>query len=520
MNDLKFGNEARVALLRGAYKVYAAVSSTLGARGRNVVRQNFGKPKITNDGVSVARAIELQDPFERQGADLLKEAAEQTNRQAGDGTTTATILGFEFFKQGATLIEKGYNPALLRINVEKEIPRIKEHLKHMAVKVETDEELESVATISIENPEYGKIVAKAVKTAGKDGQTVIEEDYKTQGIKMEEVNGYKFDRGWENPYLVTDADKMEAVFDSEGEGKPVFILIAEKSWNLVGDLMPLFTQLKEKGIDKLVIIADEISGDLMQFITLNRIKLRFHACVVKTPFDKSSLEDIAALTGGTAITSQKGIVNVKMEHLGRAKRVIITKDSTSIIEGAGNPEKAIESLRGQIKEEEVDHLKEKLQLRLAKLTGKTVMLKYGANTEAEAKYLRDKLIDAVHATEAALEEGILPGGGMALFRVAHSLYKYQDDGFEQYMVAVLESPLRKIVENCGLDKVEDLIEHLHATKEAGFNALTLKIEENIVKAGIIDPMKVERCALENAASLGCMLLTTETIIAEIEKNEK
>jgi len=517
--DLKFEHEARAALFDGATKVYKAVSSTLGARGRNVVRQIFGSPKITNDGVTIAEAIDLADPFERQGADLMKQAARKTVKQAGDGTTTSIVLAYAFLKYGNHMIERGTNPMLIKSMIEKEVPRVIEQLKTMAIPIAEQKDLENIANISVQSPEHGKIVADATAKAGKDGQVIVEEDYSTMGVKMEEVDGYRFDRGVENPFLFTDPEKMQAVFDKQkNNGQPFHVLVSDKSWNLVGDLHPLISELKKAGIDKLLIIADEISGELMQYFTVNRMQLRFHAVIVKSPFNKDMLEDIAQLTGATAVTASKGIVNVKREHLGLADKIIATQDTTTIIGGAGDVTKKIDELRQQIENSDEGYDKEKLKDRLARLTGKVVVLKVGAATEAEAKYLKDKLDDAVGATKAAVEEGVVPGGGMALHRVAHTLYTDFEDEFGAMMFSVLTSPVDKIVSNAGIANSEEIMEELSQSEYSGFDALTGKVVENVVNAGILDPVKVTRCALENAASLAAMLLTTDTVIAEMPEN--
>lgn len=516
---LLFGESAREALLKGAEQVYKAVSSTSGPRGRNVVSQVFGQPKITNDGVSIANKIELEDPFEKQGADLLKEVARTTVAEAGDGTTASVILDYTLFSKGVELIKQGHNPMVLRKQIEAEAEKVIAALKEMAIPVSSDEDLENIATISIENPQYGKVVAHAVKTAGKDGLVVVEEDYKP-GIQSEEVNGYQFDRGLEIPYLVGDANRMTTTFPIKGEeDKLVPILVADKSWNLLGDLMPLFEELKKSGSDKLIIIAEEISGELAAFLVKNRMGLRFHAVWVKPPFNKDMLEDIAALTGATAITNLKGIVNIKKEHLGWAKKVIVTQSSTTIIDGSGDVAKNIEDLRTQIEGEEIEHLKVKLQERLAKLTGKTVILKVGADTETEARYLKDKLDDAVAATKAAVEEGVVAGGGMALARIAIKLYNVRsgdkEADIQALMSGLLFAPVDKILDNAGVENKTKIYEKISHSELSGYDALTGDVVEDIVKHGIIDPAKVVRCAFKNAISSACMLLTVETVIAEI-----
>lgn len=518
-NALKFEKEARDVLKKGAEQVYKAVSSTLGARGRNVVRQRFGAPKITNDGYTIAKEIDLADPFEKQGADLLKEAASKTVREAGDGTTTSIVLAYSMFTEGLKLIEQGENPAILRSKIEHEVERVQKRLKEMVIPVKEHEDLEKIATISVESPEYGKIIADSIRTVGKDGIIIVDEDSTTIGIRSEEIHGYRFDKGLENPYLVTDTEKMEAVLEGQ-PGSPISILVADKSWNLIGDLLPMFEELKKNNIDKVLIIAEEISGELMQFITVNRVKLRFHAVVVKCPFNKDMLEDITSLVGGEAVLNAKGIINVTKAHLGTAQRVIVTQDTTTIIGGGGDPTARIEALRQQITDCEDDYQKEKLQERLAKLTGKTIMLKVGANTEAEARYLKDKLDDAVAATRAAVEEGVVAGGGMALMRIANKFYGEGKEASpaEVIMYMTLYAPIKKILENSGVGDNSDqmsIFSQLSQSETSGYDALKGEVVPDIIAAGIIDPLKVTRCALKNAASLACMLITTDTVIAEL-----
>lgn len=519
----KSGKDAREALLKGSSAIYGPVSSTVGPRGRNVVRQNFGQPKITNDGKTIAESIKIEDPFERQGADLVKDAARTTVKEAGDGTSASVILTHTTLEKGFDLIENGHNPMMLRRQIEKQAERVQEAIKEMSIPVATDEDLEKVAAISIEDKGYGKIVAKAVRTAGKDGLVIVEEDYKP-GIHSEEVNGYQFDRGLEIPYLVGNPNTMSTTFPIKGEEeKLVPILVADKSWNLIGDLMPLFEELKGSGHDKLVIMAEEISGELAAFLVKNRMGLRFHAVVVKPPFNKDMVEDIATLTGATAITNLKGIVNVKREHLGWAKKVIVKEDSTTIIDGQGKIDTLVEDLRNQIETCEEEYKKIKLQERLAKLTGKTIILKVGAETEAESRYLKDKLDDAVAATKAAVEEGILPGGGMALARIAKALFAQSSGGdvfkeeVDALMIDILVAPVDNILKNAGEDPTKKLQEILSRSETAGYEAVSGHIVENIVEHGVIDPTKVVRCSFKNAISLACILLTVDTVIAEFEE---
>lgn len=522
MNKAKFGKEAQEAILAGAEVVLKAVGSTLGAKGRNVIWQRFGRPKISNDGVSIAKAINLADPFESMGAELLKEGAEKTVAEGGDGTTTNIVLTHAFYSKGIKLIEAGHNPMTLRRQIEKEMERVMKALKDSAIEIKDEESLNKVATISVEDVGYGKIIADAIRTVGNDGIVVVEEESVPveKGIRVEEVNGYRFPQGFTNPYLVTDPDKMKAVFPLKGEISPVHILVSDKQWNLVQDLFPLIEELKSKGVDKLLIIADQIDGELEKFFVVNRLRGTFHGVIVKTPFNKAMLEDIAALTGATAITQAKGIVHVKAAMLGTADRIVVTEHDTTIIGGAGNPEKEIEALRVQIEDAEVGYEKEKLQERLSKLTGKTVVLHVGSPTETETRYLKDKIDDAVGATRAAVEDGVVAGGGMALARIAKKLYGDKTDEFSVFMYEVLLSPVDKIMRNAGEElpahKISSILSH---SETAGYDALAGHMVEDIVAKGIIDPVKVTRAAFKNAASLASMMLTAETAIAEIPENE-
>jgi len=510
-----FDSEAREALLRGAEIIYKAVSSTLGARGRNVVRQSFGRPKITNDGVTIARSINLEDPFERQGADLLKEAAEKTNMEAGDGTTTSIILAYQLFTYGLDAINAGANPMVLRREIEAESEKIIAALKEMAIPIDTDEALENIATISVENAEHGKIVADAVRTAGKDGMVIVEEGMAPFIVK-EEVAGYRFDRGLESPFLITDLEKGRCVFEGTEE-RPIPILITDKSWSLAQDLLLLITELKKNGQEKLVVIAEQIDGELMQFIVKNKLAGAFHVAVVKCPFNKDMLEDIAALTGGTVVTSIKGLNTPKIEHLGKITKFISTQFDTTLIGGKGNATEKIDTLRSQIADVETEEYeKDKLQKRLSALMGKTVVLKVGAPTEAETKYLKDKFDDAVNATRAAVEEGIVPGGGMALYRIGIGNYINNP-----VLLGMLVSPFSKILENSGEQELKSgEFKSFLVTPNSGYDALNGVVVPDMVKAGIIDPVKVTRTAVKNAVSLACMLLTTDTVIATIDPEDK
>ncbi len=504
---MQFGDDARQVLKDGADKVYKAVSCTLGASGRNVSYQKFGKPRITNDGVTIARQIELENMFERQGAEHLKEAAEQTNREAGDGTTTSIVMAHAIFEEGLKAIKEGANPMQLRHEIEESAKKVVVELKARAIPISTPEELDFVANISVENPEIGKLVSEAVRTAGRDGNVVVEES-EGYTIEKEEITGYQYDQGWTNPYLVTNPEKMEAVMEN------VPILVSNKSWNLINDFMPLLEELKGKGEDKLVIIADEISGELLNFFVVNRLKLRFHAVIVKKPYNTEQLEDIAALTGATAITPEKGIAIPAVSHLGKVKKAVVKEKSILIMGGGGDPSERVKEIKGQIAEAK-DYDKEKLEDRLAKLLGKVVVIKVGAKTDTERKYLKLKIDDGVNAVKAAVEEGIVAGGGMTLARVAEKVLRNKETKGDEVLYMSCHKPLLKILENTGVDNSVDIVKQLSQSETSGYDALQGKIVPDMIKQGIIDPVKVTRSAFSNAVSLAALLLTTEAVIAEI-----
>lgn len=509
-NKVLFGKEARDSMFSGIETVYNAVSSTLGASGRNVAYHQWGKPKITNDGVTIARQIDPVDPFEKMGAEFIKEAAEKTNSQAGDGTTTATTLAYHIIKNGLKEIENGANPMQLRREMEAALPKILERLKESSVPVDTDEALINVATVSAESREIGELIAKAVKEAGKDGIVSVEESNGLT-ITTEKVEGMQFAQGFVSPYMVTNTQKMESILTD------CPVLVTDKTYTLEKDLMPLLNGLMEKGVNRILIIAEEVSGTLLQFLVLNKLKGVFTAVVVKKPYDNETLEDIATLTGAQAITKDKGIVNLSVEHLGHANKVIVTADTTTIIGGSGSKEKIdarAEDLRQQIATSDFDFEKEKMQERLAKMIGGVHVIHVGASTETEMKYLKLKIDDAVNATRAAVEEGIVAGGGSALFHLTTQVESTTKG--ESVLFSAMQQPLKKIVENCGVEFTS--LSGMWTTV-SGFNALTLKQEPDMIAVGIIDPAKVERCALTNAVSLAATFLTTDTAIAELPEKE-
>ena len=492
--DVIFGDEAKEALRKGAEIVYKAVSVTLGAGGRNCSRQIFGSPKITNDGVSIARAIHLKDPFMRQGADLLKQAAEQTNTEAGDGTTTSIILAYRLFEEGLKEIQGGRNPMEVRDEIEKYSVIIQDALKDSAKKVSTLEELQNVATISVENPENGRIVAEAVDKAGDNGMVFVEEDA-GQKIIMETSDGYRFDRGLMSPYLVTNVNKLTCEFAEETK-----VLVTDKKFSIHQDILPLITDMANKGFKRLIIISDDFESDAMAFIVKNRMENRFHAALVKKPMSREALSDIAVFCGATLVSAEKGVTIPKIEHLGSVQKFVSSQMETTLIGGAGDIKDTVESLQGQIESAE-DYDKEALKKRLSALLGKTIILKIGSPTEAETKYLKDKFDDAVNATRAAKEEGIVEGGGMALFNLLTM-------PVPQYMGRVLMSCTQQVAFNAGYDGLYP------------FNAKTRLHVHNLFEEGIIDPVKVTRTAVKNAFSLAGILLTTETVIAVDETPNK
>lgn len=518
-NQQKRGNDAREALKNGVDAIYYAVAPTLGARGRNVVYRKYGRPEITNDGVSIARRIDLKDPFESIGADLMKEAAENTNGDAGDGTTTSTVLARKIISAGMRSIDNGSNPMMLRRDIENATEAVLAELDKVAIQITNDDELLNIATISVESKEIAQIVTDAVKKVGKDGIVLVEESSGTS-IEKEEVEGMRFEQGYTSPYMVSNMDKMEAVLTDNAFDIPV--LVTDKSFNLNNDLFPIVEGLHKSGIDKMLIIAEEISGELLASLIRNRLKNTFHAVVVKRPYNADMLEDIATLVGATAITAEKGIVKVLPEHLGKARKIIVKKDSTTIIDGGGDSAKLkerIDSLRTQVEETEETYIKEKLKERLAKLTGGVAIIRVGASTETEMKYLKLKIDDAVNATKAALEDGIILGGGIALFHIGKNL-NMETEGHAIVSLACIE-PLNQILLNSGKTREEiDAITTEISEKKGniGYDAYTDEVCD-LIEHGVIDPVKVTKSALKNASSLASMLLTTEVVIADDPEKE-
>ena len=518
--ELKFREEARRAMLQGVNTLANAVRVTLGPKGRNVVLgKKYGSPVITKDGVTVAKEIELKDKYENMGAQMVREVATKTNDIAGDGTTTATVLAQAIFREGVKNVTAGANPMMLQRGIQLGVERAVAELEKMSKKVKSKEELTNVAAVSANNDrEIGELVAEAMDKVGNDGVVTVEES-KTMETELDLVEGMQFDRGYLSPYFVTNPDRMEAVLDEP------LILIHEKKIAAMRDLLPLLEQVAQQG-RQLLIIAEDVEGDALATLVVNRLRGMIKVCAVKAPAfgdrRKAILEDIAILTGGKVITEDLGIKleSVTLEDLGRAKRVIVDKDNTTIVEGAG-ARKAIEgrvaTIRRQIGETTSDYDREKLQERLAKLAGGVAVIRVGAATETEMKEKKMRVEDAVNATRAAAQEGIVPGGGVALVRASKSLEKIDEGGDVQtglrLLRRALEEPLKRIAENAGTDGAI-VIGKIEESKGAvGFNAATGKFED-LVAAGIIDPTKVVRTALQNAASIAGLLLTTDAAVTD------
>jgi chaperonin GroEL len=525
--QLIFNQEARAALLRGVNIMAEAVKATLGPKGRNVViDKKFGSPTITKDGVTVAKEVELKEPYEDMGAQMLKEVASKTSDVAGDGTTTATVLAQAIFREGLRNVTAGANPMALKRGIEQAVEKIVEDLKKMSKTTKDKKEIAQVASIAANNDKtIGNLIAEAMEKVGKDGVITVEEA-KAMETTLEVVEGMQFDRGYLSPYFVTDPERMEAILEE------CLILIHEKKISVMKDMLPLLEQVARSGKPFLV-IAEEVEGEALATLVVNKLRGTLACCAVKAPGfgdrRKAMLQDIATLTGGKAITEDLGIKleNIKLEDLGRAKKVVVDKDNTTIVEGAGSAkeiEGRIKQIRAQIDETTSDYDREKLQERLAKLAGGVAVIKVGAATETEMKEKKARVEDALNATRAAVEEGIVPGGGVALLRTSKALDALKLSGDEQTGTSIvrraLEEPIRQIVENAGLEG-SVVVEKVKAAKEAtyGFDAENNEYVD-MMQAGIIDPTKVERIALQNAASIASLLLTTEALITDIPEEEK
>jgi chaperonin GroEL len=520
-----YSENSRQAILRGVNQLADAVKVTLGPKGRNVVlEKKFGGPTITKDGVTVAKEVELKDPLENMGAQMVREVASKTSDIAGDGTTTATILAQAIFREGVKSVAAGANPMALKRGVEKAVEAVVEEVKKFSKPVSGDA-IAQVGTISANGDStIGNIIAEAMKKVGKDGVITVEES-KTMVTELQTVDGMQFDRGYLSAYFVSDPDRMEAVLEDP------YILIHEKKISNMKDLLPLLEQIARTG-KPLLIIAEEVEGEALATLVVNKLRGTLNACAVKAPGfgdrRKAMLDDIAVLTNGKSIMEETGIKleGVRLEDLGRAKRVTIDKDNTTIVDGAGS-QKAIEGrikqLRAQIDETTSDYDREKLQERLAKLAGGVAVIKVGAATETEMKEKKARVEDALHATRAAVEEGIVPGGGVALLRAGKVLQSLKAEGDEQIGIDIIrkatEEPLRQISGNAGFEGAI-IIEKVRANSEPnfGFNAATGQYED-LVKSGVIDPTKVTRSALQHAASISALMLTTEAMICEIPEKK-
>jgi chaperonin GroEL len=521
---LKYDADARKALEAGVNAVANAVKVTLGPKGRYVVLdKKFGAPTITNDGVTIAREIEVEDVFENQGAQLVREVATATNDVAGDGTTTATVLAQAIVRDGLKNVTAGANPLALKRGIEKAVDKIVDNIKAQAKEVSGKDQIARVATISAGDEEIGDVIADAIEKVGKDGVVNVEEG-QTFGMDLEFTEGMQFDKGYISPYMVTDQDRMEAVLEEP------YILIANQKIGSVRDLLPILEAVIQSG-KPLLIIAEDVEGESLATLVVNKLRGTFTGVAVKAPGfgdrRKRMLEDIAILTGGEVITEEMGLKleNTQLSQLGRARRVVVAKDNTTIVDGAGDPE-AIKGRINQIKTEientDSDFDREKLQERLAKLSGGVAVVKVGAATETEMKEKKHRVEDALQATRAALEEGIVPGGGVALLQAAKGVSADEFDGDErtgvQIVLRAIEEPLRQIAENAGLEGSVVVNEVRQAKEGHGLNAATNEIVD-LVAAGVIDPAMVTRSALQNAASIAKNILTTEAIVAEVPEKE-
>ncbi|MBI2113413.1 MAG: chaperonin GroEL [Candidatus Wildermuthbacteria bacterium] len=526
--QILYGEDARKKLKAGVDKLANAVKVTLGPKGRNVVLdEGFGSPTITNDGVTIAKKVELEDKIENIGAEIIKEVASKANDVAGDGTTTATVLGQAIIAEGLKNVTAGANPLALKRGLEKGRDRVVEFLKTMSRNVSTKEETAQVAIISAEDAELGNLIAEVVQEVGKDGVITVEES-QTFGIEKEIVKGLQFDRGYISPYMVTNAERMEAAIEDP------YILITDKKITSVQDILPALEAVAKVGKKEMVIIADDLEGDALATLVVNKLRGILNVLAIKSPGfgdrKKEMLEDIATVTGAQVISEELGLKLDKVElgQLGSARRVRATKDDTVIVEGKGAQDKIdarIAQIRAMIKETTSDFDKEKLQERLAKLVGGVAVIKVGATTEVEQKAKQHKTEDALAATKAAIEEGIVPGGGVALLRASKELEKLEaelQDSEEKLGVKILkramEEPIRQIAQNSGKDGAVIASEVSKKEGSFGYNAATDAIEDMIV-SGVVDPTKVVRVALESAVSAAAMLLTTESIVADLPEKE-
>jgi chaperonin GroEL len=525
--ELRFSEEARNAILNGVNVLANAVKVTLGPKGRNVViEKSFGAPNVTKDGVTVAKEIELADKFENMGAQMVREVASKTNDDAGDGTTTATVLAQAIYREGAKIVAAGHNPMELKRGIDKAVEAVIGELKKISKPIKDQKEVAQVGTVSANNDaEIGRIIAEAMEKVGKEGVITVEES-KTAETTLDVVEGMQFDRGYLSPYFVTNPERMEAVLDSP------YILIYDKKVSSMKDLLPVLEKVVQRS-KPLVIIAEEVEGEALATLVVNKLRGTIQVAAVKAPGfgdrRKEMLQDIAVLTGGTVISEDLGhkLETTRLEDLGQAKKITIDKDNTTIVDGAGKKgevEGRVKTIRAQIDETSSDYDREKLQERLAKLVGGVAVVNVGAATEVEMKEKKARVEDALNATRAAVEEGVVPGGGTALLRASRVLETIKGLSPEQQagvniIKRALEEPLRQIAGNAGFEGSIVVDKVINNTSPAwGFNALTEKYED-LIAAGVIDPAKVSRCALQNAASVASLMLTTETLIAEKPKKE-
>lgn len=523
---IEYNTEARAKLISGVNKLANAVKVTLGPKGRNVVlEKKFGAPTVTKDGVSVAKEIELDDPVENMGAQMVREVAAKTSDVAGDGTTTATVLAQAIYREGLKNVTAGANPMDLKRGIDLAVQKVVEYLKSVSKEVEGRNEIAQVGAISANNDKsIGNLIADAMEKVGKDGVITVEESKSAETV-LDVVEGMQFDRGYISPYFVTDTETMEAILEDP------YILIHDKKISAMKDLLPILEKVAQQG-KAMLIISEDLEGEALATLVVNKIRGTLKVAAVKAPGfgdrRKAMLEDIAVLTNGTVISEEQGykLENATLDYLGRAKKVVIDKDNTTIVEGSGKTEdikKRINEIKAQIDKSTSDYDKEKLQERLAKLSGGVAVLKIGASTEIEMKEKKARVEDALHATRAAVEEGIVAGGGVALVRAMDILEKVKGDNLDQttgvkIVEKALEEPLRQIVNNAGLEGSVVLQKVREGKDDFGFNAATEKYE-NLVKSGVIDPTKVARTALENAASVSSLLITTEAVVYEKKEKE-
>lgn len=525
--QLKFSDNGRASMAKGVTKLADAVRITIGPKGRNVVLdKKYGAPTITNDGVTIAKEIELEDPYENMGVSLVKEVATKTNDVAGDGTTTATILADAIIREGLRNVAAGANPMMLRYGISKATNAITEELHKMAKKINSKEEIAQVASISAADPNVGELIAEVLELVGHEGVVTVE-DGQTLGLDKDVVEGMQFDNGYISPYMMTDANRMEAVMEN-----PV-ILITDKKISSIQELLPVLEKAAQNGKKDFVIIAEDVDGEALATLIVNKLRGTFNALAIKAPGfgdrRKAMLQDIATLTGGKVISEEVGLKleNAELEDLGTAKKIIATKENTTVVDGSGTKDAIadrVKQIKAEMEASTSDYDKEKLQERLAKLAGGVAVIKVGAATEVEQKEKKHRIEDAIMATKAAVEEGIVPGGGVALLKALHVIDKLKPENRDEEIAfaiirRALEEPLRQIAHNAGKDG-SVIVERVKENKEGhGYNAAK-DVFEDMITAGIVDPTKVTRSALQNAASVASMFLTTEAVVTDIPEETK